>query len=216
MDFHAAIFCVFIVLSTYHNLCYFGFYGNTEPSHSRGCAERTVPNVETPRKVLTCYGCGASGTVRSRCPKCNPSAPSHTETAQTADFEEFNAGELLNDKIRRPLLPITILGRLISTKFIVLDTEVNNRTLLGADFLMAASIILDLDGNLWFFKDEPNNVHSFLSESYDSELCINSAELRDDEATLLNDVQREQLLELISQQTATFALGGEPTAKRTN
>lgn len=58
------------------------------------------PNNNKP--VLTCYGCGEPGVVRSRCPKCNAK-----ETPQTLSFRAINT----NIDIRqRPTMPISVYG----------------------------------------------------------------------------------------------------------
>lgn len=59
----------------------------------------------TSKTQITCYGCGAPGVVRSRCPKC-------TKSKQSSTFEEiaFCALNTDADSRRRPTVPVTIAG----------------------------------------------------------------------------------------------------------
>ncbi|KAJ8954587.1 hypothetical protein NQ318_003118 [Aromia moschata] len=83
--------------------------------------QSTIANTEKTettaavRSTISCYGCGASGVIRSRCTKCNPPSSSKSETptqesARSATISQFYAADVTESKCKRPILPISICG----------------------------------------------------------------------------------------------------------
>lgn len=108
---------------------------------------------------------------------------------------------------------VTIENRIVPTDFVVLSIEVDNRTLLGADFLRNANIVLNMGLNRWYFQDNPHHTYEFLEEVKDhSAINSYSIELRKDEAIGLDVEQRNSLLNLLTNFSGTFASGGAPTS----
>lgn len=56
---------------------------------------------------------------------------------------------------------IIIGGRNINIQFIILPDAENNRTLLGADFLEKAGIVLNMAQRYWYFEDDPMQHYDF-------------------------------------------------------
>lgn len=64
-------------------------------------------SLENTRPVITCYGCGTPGVIRSNCPTFGGSKPATSFQASTVGFFETTVKQ--NHQLR-PLLPITIHG----------------------------------------------------------------------------------------------------------
>ncbi|XP_036322142.1 uncharacterized protein LOC118736151 [Rhagoletis pomonella] len=56
---------------------------------------------------------------------------------------------------------ITIDGRTLDIHFIVLPNAKNNRTLVGADFMEQAGIVLNMGQRYWYFENEPTEHFDF-------------------------------------------------------
>lgn len=110
---------------------------------------------------------------------------------------------------------VSISDRNVLTTFVVLSLDQDNHTLLGADFLREAGIVLDLGQHKWHFQDSPNNPMVFAGKPPrdPGPTCFDSLELRSDEATILDQQQRKQLGDLLCTNEETFALGGAPTTQ---
>lgn len=58
---------------------------------------------------------------------------------------------------------ITIGGRSLDIHFIVLPNAKNNRTLIGADFMEQAGIVLNMGQRYWYFESEPTEHFDFVN-----------------------------------------------------
>ncbi|KAJ8954580.1 hypothetical protein NQ318_003111 [Aromia moschata] len=84
----------------------------------------------------------------------------------------------------------------------------DNRMLVGADFLRNASIILDMGSSTWYFREDTHTTYEFLD---DPTVASFHVELREDEGSGLDEEQRGSLLKLLSNYSTTFARRGAPT-----
>lgn len=122
-------------------------------------------------------------------------------------------GKVINRQVLSTTVDVSIQNRIVPTNFVVLSTEVDNRTLLGADFLRNANVVLNMGNNVWCFQDHPHSVYDFLPEiKRPSAIDSYSIELREDEATCLNIEQQNALLNVLTNFSGTFASGGAPTS----
>lgn len=114
---------------------------------------------------------------------------------------------------------VQLQDRSISTTFVAIPDYVNSKTLLGADFIMEAQLILNLPGNQWSFSDDPNTCYALHGEpavsSAAEPLTINSADmslsLRNSEAPQASNTERAALETLIQQHGEIFRRSNEPT-----
>ncbi|KAJ8977142.1 hypothetical protein NQ317_016808 [Molorchus minor] len=176
------------------------------------------------RPILAVYICGLNGTAYADTGAscsiigCNL----YHRIKDQCTFRKENRkvtladGSQVSEEILTTTLDVTIQQRVVRTNFVVLSTEGDNRTLLGADFLRNSSIILDMGLSVWYFKDAPQITYEFLDDVINpaceqSMVTSYNVELREDEATCLDNVQRKSLTELLSSFSTTFALGGVPT-----
>ncbi|GLV32911.1 hypothetical protein CBL_20060 [Carabus blaptoides fortunei] len=87
---------------------------------------------------------------------------------------------------------IRVNHQAVSTTLIANAELPNSKTLLEVDFLKRANMALDLTKDEWYFSDEQNNRHRFLSESSNSGEIINNETLilGDEEGKHLDDNQK--------------------------
>ena len=58
-------------------------------------------------------------------------------------------------------LPVCLGGRRLFTDFVVLPESINNRTLLGCDFIEGFGMVIDTPRQQWHFFDEPSRKFKF-------------------------------------------------------
>lgn len=237
----------------------------------RGPATATsAPRSEevTPPSVV-CYGCGAPGYVRSKCPTCNrdgtgdivlncitstnnpvrpmlpftiygrPAIACADSGAQVSiagrrvyeflrslntEFIETKRNVTYADGVTREMtafivqLPVKIITRTIINEFIVLPELMNNKTLLGVDFLEKAGIVINLSRQTWHFADEPSQLYAYVSEEAPEpvQICTippsaDALDLRGEEGENLTAEQRLAFNALLKANEDVFRPGGEPT-----
>lgn len=113
---------------------------------------------------------------------------------------------------------VSLEGRSFPLTLIALPDAKRNRTLLGANFLENAGVVLNLRDRTWFFNDNPKKCFQFVEnsvvQSCDVKETANPASpylLRPDEGEHLTDDQCRKLNTLISHYETCFRPGGEPT-----
>ena len=184
-------------------------------------AEATNQPIDEKPKI-SCYGCGAPGIVRTKCPRCAPKIPTSSadkhklafcaikhnvspscrpklpieigkflgeafldtgakltviSTAlynklkkKRCPFDETEMDITMADGVVRRMqvetatLPITVQGRTTDTKCLKLPGKVSNNTLLGAEFIRDAGIIINLPQSIWSFADKPTRQYQLLLE----------------------------------------------------
>lgn len=107
---------------------------------------------------------------------------------------------------------VTVGSRTLSVTFVILPECETNSTLLSADFLASAGIVLNLVDNCWFFADDPAHSHSFLPDTNNQLtaqlLQIPLSGLREDEGARLSPTQKSSLDLLLSRNSDIFGKGG--------
>ncbi|GFX28455.1 uncharacterized protein TNCV_1152641 [Trichonephila clavipes] len=93
---------------------------------------------------------------------------------------------------------VGIEGKSVLAKFIILPKAKRNRTLLGADFLSSAGLILDVKNACWYFWDNPTRKYPFGEEldtpSIAEKMFSNTCQLREREGESLTSVSRRRIL----------------------
>lgn len=174
-----------------------------------------------PRPVLPITICGLKGTAYADT-GATRSIMGHNlyeRVKHICSFEKHTMNMTLADgsqclrDVLTTLVNVQVHNKMIPVTFIVLATDLDNRTLLGTDFLTTAEIVIDLGKQEWFFRDLPDQVHRFLEDirRLPSDMSFNGIELRQNEASDLDPDQRKQLSDLLQTNYDTFALGGAPT-----
>ncbi|XP_071052862.1 uncharacterized protein [Onthophagus taurus] len=138
-------------------------------------------------------------------------------------------GKAKTEEVLETEVEVNIESRTVRQRFIVLPNAKANRTLLGADFLSLAGIVLDIPHGEWWFRDVPEVKYQFfLKLNKDNEKTTTTANiaieaidrteaeavpcgLRQDEATRLTEEERECLSQLLLEFDDIFGQGGEPT-----
>lgn len=90
-------------------------------------------------------------------------------------------------------IPIKILRKVVTTKCIKFPGKINNKTLLGAQFVKDADIVINTPQGTWWFADRPGNTQSLIFET-----CQGDPEIGDALSNILNNV-----LTMMSPMTAT-------------
>ncbi|GFT68898.1 transposon Tf2-6 polyprotein [Trichonephila clavipes] len=108
-------------------------------------------------------------------------------------------GRTQTTEILTTSVDISIQGKVIPTKLLIVKNARGNRTLLGIDFLTAAGIVLDLQRKQWYFTETshrkynfvkaPPNINALLTVDPEPHLC----QLRKNEGTHLSLPQREEI-----------------------
>ncbi|KAF2902186.1 hypothetical protein ILUMI_04000 [Ignelater luminosus] len=114
--------------------------------------------------------------------------------------------QLVNaEKLR---VPINVEGKLIETAFVAIPGHIQNKTLLGVDFITEANIIMDIPRWRWFFAERPEEHYEFHAEpGTPTTVAIDAADvvtLRAEEGFHLNHKERNQLSELLEQHADIF------------
>lgn len=125
-------------------------------------------------------------------------------TIKLADGNERN----VNAKQFR--VTIELQSRKISTPLLAIDDFTNGRTLLGADFIRNAGIILDLSQNSWCFSDDPGKRYGFLAEEASNSICVNVVHKSDlslgpAEGDILNTSERGRINSLLNEFADIFS-----------
>ncbi|KAH9636081.1 hypothetical protein HF086_013283, partial [Spodoptera exigua] len=148
------------------------------------CRKRLAEQKETAATedkppVITCYGCGAPGVFRSNCSTCKnketPPKPVAFYTmqhilqtdAKIPTIKQMTDITLADGTIRPSNMLTTTIDTLIGDrtlpiKLSVIPEAVDNRTLLGIDFLEKSGIILNLGQRSWHFIDKPELTYGFI------------------------------------------------------
>lgn len=116
-------------------------------------------------------------------------------------------GSACTSSVLTTTVDVTLQEKVFSTNFIVLGNDFDNPTLLGADFIEKAGIVLALSAKSWYFKDQPDKPHTFEVNAATMQTC---SKLRE-EGTMLTSQQKQQLCELLDRHPAIFQPGGVPT-----
>ncbi|GFU50205.1 retrovirus-related Pol polyprotein from transposon 297 [Trichonephila clavipes] len=74
------------------------------------------------------------------------------------------------------VVDLHIEGKVILTEFLVLPEAKGNKTLLGLDFLNAASIVLDVQGGKWHFSGIPRKQYKFFKKTLE-DITLSAFEL---------------------------------------
>ncbi|XP_052747593.1 uncharacterized protein LOC112057181 [Bicyclus anynana] len=69
------------------------------------------PCNDTNRYTLTCFGCGAPGVIRSRCPTCTKKTSTTNEQSSSSAFLSVTASGICVNPRSRPILNIDVLGQ---------------------------------------------------------------------------------------------------------
>lgn len=70
-------------------------------------------------------------------------------------------GSVTTSKVMSTICDVTIGNRIRKIRLIYLPNATKNRTLLGADFLEQAGIVLNMAQRCWYFEDDPKTRHLF-------------------------------------------------------
>ncbi|GFX65269.1 hypothetical protein TNCV_4821601 [Trichonephila clavipes] len=101
------------------------------------------------------------------------------------------------------VVDLYIEGKVIATEFLVLPEAKGNKTLLGLDFLIAASIVLDVQGGKWHFSGNPRKQYKFFKKTLE-DITLSAFELREDEGKSLSPEQARTLNILLDRNEACF------------
>ncbi|GFY13618.1 hypothetical protein TNCV_4959881 [Trichonephila clavipes] len=107
------------------------------------------------------------------------------------------------------VVDLCIENKVIPTEFLVLSEAKGNKTLLGLDFLNAASVVLDVQGGKWHFSENPWKQYKFFKKTLE-DITLSAFELREDEGKILSPEQARRLNKLLDRNEACFQPGGEP------
>nr|XP_049693483.1 uncharacterized protein LOC126054010 [Helicoverpa armigera] len=110
-------------------------------------------------------------------------------------------------------LDVHLEGKVVQAPFLILPDARQNETLLGMDFLLAASLIMDFARKCWCFSENHHVEYPMQFEpSILPQLSCSSADvLRKDEGTVLTQPERDLLEQTLVDNGDIFQLGGEPT-----
>lgn len=113
-------------------------------------------------------------------------------------------------------IQIKLQNRVHNVSMIAVAEHSNSRTLLGADFIKAANIVIDIPNNSWFYGDNPHKPYHFVDDFNNHNLSVNSVsmhniKLRDDEGSYLSVQEKENLNELLEDNIDVFSPSGEVT-----
>ncbi|XP_048525456.1 uncharacterized protein LOC109534254 isoform X3 [Dendroctonus ponderosae] len=112
-------------------------------------------------------------------------------------------------------IPVSLYDRTTHVQLVAIPEHVNSRTLLGAEFISAMKLVLDLNNNSFQFADCSNITYSCISEDDVTTTAINvvslSNALRKDEAVKLQPEERQQLDSLLTDNATVFEPSLEPT-----
>ncbi|XP_047039644.1 uncharacterized protein LOC124644376 [Helicoverpa zea] len=110
-------------------------------------------------------------------------------------------------------LDVHLEGKVVQAPFLILPDARQNETLLGMDFLLAASLIMDFARKCWCFSETRHVEYPMQFEpSILPQLSCSSADvLREDEGTVLTQPERDLLEQTLVDNGDIFQLGGEPT-----
>ncbi|GFX69851.1 retrovirus-related Pol polyprotein from transposon 297 [Trichonephila clavipes] len=170
------------------------------------------------RNPIRCYGCGTPGVIKSKCPKCTranemetavncmtlfnlnsnlyPTREKMFKFLQEHDvtFTNKRISFIMADGIRQTIMALSsvvdlyIEGKVIPTELLVLPDGKGNKTLLGLDFLIAAGIVLDVQGGKWHFSGNPRKQYKFFKKTLE-DITLSAFELREHEGKNLSPEQ---------------------------
>lgn len=107
---------------------------------------------------------------------------------------------------------ITLERHSIPLTLLVFPDCHSNNTLLGADFLTKAGVVLNLADNSWFYARTPNRCHLLLMEIPKEPLTqlseLQAYSLRENEATNLSPQQKNDFNALLEENADIFRTGG--------
>ncbi|GFT38726.1 DUF5641 domain-containing protein [Nephila pilipes] len=108
-------------------------------------------------------------------------------------FENKIISFMMADGIRQTITALSavvnlyIEGKVIPIEFLVLPEAKGNKTLLGRDFLNAAGIVLDVQGEKWHFSKNLRKQYEFFKKPLE-DIAISTFELRKDEEILYHQL----------------------------
>ncbi|KAB0803708.1 hypothetical protein PPYR_00678 [Photinus pyralis] len=105
---------------------------------------------------------------------------------------------------------IHLQSKEIQTSMLAIPEFVNSRTLLGADFIKAAGMILDFAQNNWFFSNNPETRYGFLTEEIANSVPIDAIQgsdlsLRAHEGETLHNNEHDRINPLLNEFADTLS-----------
>ncbi|KAF2893805.1 hypothetical protein ILUMI_12369, partial [Ignelater luminosus] len=149
--------------------------------------------------LVSCYGCGKTGFIKSNCPSCKKSP-----STQPPEFYSIGCHLKLADGKPRyedvlfTYLDVYLHGRRIPTKFLVFSTATCNNTLLGMDFIEDARLVFNFKNKTWRFVNDPGMLYPLQYEASkpesDSSIDINFiTSIRPDGGQLLEEAEKQKV-----------------------
>ncbi|GFX79830.1 retrovirus-related Pol polyprotein from transposon 297 [Trichonephila clavipes] len=160
-------------------------------------------------KIAVCADTGASCTIAGE--KMFKFLQEHDVI-----FTNKRISFMMADGIRQTIMALStvidlyIEGKVIPTEFLELPEAKGKRTLLGLDFLIAAGIILDVQGGKWHFSRNLREQYKFFKKTFEN-VTPSAFELREHEGKNLSPEQTRKLNILLKKKKGCFQPGEEPT-----